>query len=115
MPLTEQATMKFLRKLPLWTPPTLASTAALVLLAAPSAKAATYPDLILSDYPAAYYRLEETVEATAGDSSGNGLNGVYVGTPLLGEPGIDTNSISLGGNSSYVSVGYYSQLNAQGP
>jgi hypothetical protein len=106
--------MKFLRKMPLWVRPTLALTA-FVLLAAPAANAAAYHDLIQSDYPAAYYRLEETVEATALDSSGNGLYGAYAGTPLLGQPGIDTNSISLGANGSYVSVGYYSELNPLGP
>lgn len=107
--------MKSSRKLPLWVRPTLASTAALVLLAAPAAKAAAYRDLILSDHPAAYYRLEETADPIAADSSGNELYGVYAGTPSLGEPGIDTNSISLGANGSYVSAGYYSQLNTPGP
>lgn len=109
-----QMPMKSFRKLPLWVRPTLASTA-LLLLAAPAAKAASYNQLILSDNPAAYYRLEETAEAIAADSSGNGLNGTYAGTPLLGQPGIDTNSISLGADGSYVSVGYYAALNPLGP
>jgi Concanavalin A-like lectin/glucanases superfamily len=94
----------------------LTPAAALALLAAPAVQAA-YPDLILSDHPAAYYRLEETVESTAADSSGNGLDGYYLGTPVLGQPGIDTNSISLSadGSLSCVQAGYYAQLNPAGP
>ena len=61
---------------------------------------AAYPDLILSDHPVAYYRLEETSGATAADSSGNGFDAIFsfnsTGTfPILGEPGIDTNSVLL--------------------
>src|SRR5579859_407036 len=63
---------------------------------------AAYPDLILSDHPVAYYRLEETSGSTAIDSSTNGLNANYIfdtgqdGTfPELGLPGITTNSVFL--------------------
>src|SRR5689334_6403399 len=72
--------------------------------------AATYPDTILSDHPVAYYRLEELPGATvAADSSSNGLDGTYVqntaGTyPILGLPGIDTNSVQFNGGSDHGSV-----------
>ncbi len=66
-------------------------------------KVPTYPDLILSDNPVAYYRLEELPGASqAIDSTTNQLNGNFVfdtgpdGTfPELGEPGIDTNSVFM--------------------
>ena len=62
------------------------------------AMAADYPTTILADKPVAYYRLEEFPGATvAVDSSTNRLNGTYhfndAGSPQLGLPGIDTNSI----------------------
>lgn len=70
---------------------------------------AAYPDLILSDHPVAYYRLEETSGATAADSSGNGFDAVFsfnsTGTfPILGEPGIDTNSVLFNGGADFASV-----------
>lgn len=40
-----------------------------------------YRDEVVRSLPAAYYRLDETGGATATDSSGNGLNGTYAGTP----------------------------------
>src|SRR5262245_23731125 len=64
---------------------------------------AAYPDLILSNNPVAYYRLEELPGATVAlDSSASGFNGSYAfhmdaegqpDSPLLGKPGISTNSI----------------------
>ncbi len=87
-----------------------ASTAALVisLVAARTAspQAATYPATILSNNPVAYYQLQELPGATTAiDSTANGLNATYVfdasgGTPVLGYPGIDTNSIAFLGNLS---------------
>src|SRR6185369_4506977 len=72
---------------------------------------AAYPDLILSDHPVAYYRLEETSGSTASDSSVSHLDGAYTfngaaTSPSLGQPGINTNSISFvgGADSGYVSI-----------
>ena len=71
-----------------------------------SAQGASYPATILSNKPIAYYQLQELPGATvAVDSSANGLNASYVydtsaGTPVLGFPGIDTNSIAFLGNLS---------------
>jgi hypothetical protein len=68
---------------------------------------ADYPSTVLADHPSAYYRLEETAGMTAFDSSGNGLDATYVfnsenTSPLLGQAGIDTNSIAFnGGGSDY--------------
>jgi Concanavalin A-like lectin/glucanases superfamily len=95
--------------------------AAIVLLGAPAANAATYPSTVLADNPVAYYRLEELAGAvTALDSSASGAfpatynyNGIY---PQLGQPGIDTNSIAmLAAQASSVTAGYYADLNPQGP
>lgn len=94
---------------------------ALAMAVVGAARAADYPTTILADHPLAYYRLEETSGTTAVDSSASGAypgeyvqNGVY---PILGLPGIDTNSIDLSAAESpdYVNVGYYSQLNQPGP
>jgi hypothetical protein len=63
-----------------------------------SAQATNYSAVILADNPVAYYQLQELPGATtAVDSTTNGLNGAYnfndMGSPELGLPGIDTNSI----------------------
>jgi hypothetical protein len=94
---------------------------ALAMAVVSTARAADYPTTILADHPLAYYRLEETSGTTAVDSSASGIfPGVYVQNgsyPILGLPGIDTNSIDLSAAESpdYVNVGYYSQLNQPGP
>lgn len=77
--------------------------AVFVLLGMTTTNGATYPNLILSDNPVAYYRLEELSGATTAlDSSPNGFNGSYTYSldqdgvpdyPQLGLPGIATNSI----------------------
>jgi len=80
-----------------------AVASALFLFAAAGANAADYPTTVLMDHPSAYYRLEELPGASiAVDSSGNGLDGTYNydstnASPLLGLPGIDTNSIAFNG------------------
>ena len=69
-----------------------------------SAQTANYPATILSNKPVAYYQLQELPGATTAiDSTANGLNASYTfdtsgGTPVLGFPGIDTNSIAFLGN-----------------
>ncbi len=76
------------------------SVAVVALLASIAAgRAATnYSTTILADGPVAYYQLQELPGATTAiDSSSNALDGSYnfnsIGSPTLGEPGIDTNSI----------------------
>jgi hypothetical protein len=74
-----------------------------LLLATAAANAANYPATILSNNPVAYYRLEELAGAAAAvDSSPSGFDAVYVydldinsvpDYPLLGLPGIATNSV----------------------
>jgi hypothetical protein len=87
-----------------------------------AAQAADYPTTILADNPIAYYRLEETSGTTALDSSASGqFPGTYVYStdglyPMLGQPGIDTNSILLSATDpSSVTAGYYSEFNQQAP
>jgi hypothetical protein len=95
--------MKSLRKstaLSVLAPPCLAATV-LILAAAPS-RAVDYPTTILNDHPSAYYRFEELPGSTAAvDSSVNANSAAYnfntAGSPVLGEPGIDTNSILFTG------------------
>jgi len=82
----------------------LASAAASILSIA-SAQAATYSSTVLGNSPVAYYRLEELPGAsTAVDSSGNGFDALYLydldtnsvpDFPVLGLPGIETNSIQF--------------------
>jgi hypothetical protein len=103
----------------------LTLAAAFALAGIRAANAADYPTTILADNPLAYYRLNETSGGTAIDSSASGQfpgsyvfssDGVY---PVLGAPGIDTNSISLSGSTSeapdFVSIPYNPQLNQPGP
>jgi hypothetical protein len=86
------------------------SSAAALLLCSPLARgAASYHDTVLADGPVAYYRLEELSGTTAVDSSGNGRDGTYTfstgGSPHLGLPGIETNSIfydAVGADYGYV-------------
>ena len=70
---------------------------------------AAYPDLILSNNPVAYYRLEEVAGPTAFDSTANHFDATYVpngaGTsPELGLPGILTNSIAFHGGPAFGSI-----------
>jgi hypothetical protein len=93
-PLSESATDLF-RK--------LAPVAAFALLSFSTAKAADYPTTILGDHPVAYYRLEELQGAAiAADSGPLAFDATYSydldtngvpDYPVLGLPGIDTNSI----------------------
>jgi hypothetical protein len=105
-------------------------TAVLALMATTAGKAESYHATILADQPVAYYRLEEQPGAlTAVDSSSTGAfpgtynysaNGLY---PVLGEPGIDTNSVYFRSyvddsgteQDSYVEVPYAPELNTRGP
>ena len=112
--------MKLLGKRTSQTLAMLPASAAFMLLGMSAAHAA-YPDVILADNPIAYYRLEEAPgSGTAVDSSASGafpgvynINGSY---PLLGQPGIDTNSIALSvAQPSSVTAGYYAELNQQAP
>ena len=68
-----------------------------------------YSDLIRSLSPEGYWRLGETTGATAYDSSGNGENGTYYGSPTLGETALinrDANaSVSFDGTDDYVDTG----------
>jgi hypothetical protein len=47
----------------------------------------SYVDEVLADSPLAYWRLGEPSGATAADSSGNGHDGTYEGSPTLGVSG----------------------------
>src|SRR5262245_48230905 len=67
-----------------------------------------YAKVVLARRPVAYWRLGEAAGPQALDSSGNGHQGVYRGTPTLGERGAiegDTNTaIRLVGSRSYVEI-----------
>lgn len=74
----------------------------------------SYENSVLSDQPVAYWRLGETSGNTANDSSGNGHNGTYIGSPALGQGGSlsgDSDAAAaFNGSSSYVNVGSVSAL-----
>jgi hypothetical protein len=112
--------MKSQKKSTLWKKQLLPFVAALVVSGVRTASAVDYPGTILADHPIAYYRLEETSGTTAVDSSASGaFPGTYVvngANPLLGQPGITTNSIALTvSQPSSVTAGYYDALNQQAP
>ena len=94
--------MKSIRTLTLWKLKLLPFAAVLAITGMYNAGAADYPTTILGDNPSAYYRLEETSGSTAADSSINLQNAAYSynsgsTSPLLGLPGIVTNSILFNG------------------
>jgi len=102
---------------------TFPAVMACLLLGLRAMNAADYPTTILADHPLGYYRLEETSGYSAADSSASGLypgNIIYSPDqtyPVLGNPGIDTNSILLSASDTpdYVAVGYYPEFNQPGP
>jgi RHS repeat-associated protein len=49
-----------------------------------------YDDVVKADAPVAYWRLGETSGTTAADASGNGRNGAYADSYLLGQTGLLT-------------------------
>jgi len=112
--------MKLKMKLTAWNSK-LPLFAAALILSGIGAGAADYPTTILADNPLAYFRLEETSGTVAADSSASGaFPGNYVTSgsyPILGQPGIDTNSVSVSSSQGpdYVTVGYYPELNQPGP
>jgi hypothetical protein len=79
----------------------MAAAALLVSIGTATAEGTNYPATILSNNPSAYYRFEETSGSVAADSSVNGVPAAYnlnsAGSPQLGLPGIDTNSILFTG------------------
>jgi predicted secreted protein len=72
------------------------SASAIIISLGVDAAHAAYPDLILSNNPVAYYRLEEIAGSTAFDATSNHFDATYIvnaGYPQLGLPGITTNSV----------------------
>ncbi len=71
------------------------------------AQVSAYSVRVVSDNPAGYWRLDETSDPIAYDSSGHGAEGRYGGTHTLGVPGVlaDGNTgAGLDGNSGFVDV-----------
>ena len=66
----------------------------------------TYPQAVLADSPAGYWRLQETSGTTAADSSGNGNPGTYTGGYTLGESGPfgSEKGALFDGSTGYVTV-----------
>ena len=111
----------------------LPCAAAFALLGLRAASAADYPTTILADQPAAYYRLEEPAGSTvAVDATGNGFVGTYSydldvnsnpDYPLLGQVGIDTNSVlfhvysdtNATAHTTMITIPYSATLTPQGP
>lgn len=81
---------------------------------------ATYADLIISGEsggPEVFLRLGDASGTTAVDSSGNGRNGVYVGSPSLNQgsllAGDDTNgSVTLNGTTQTVTIAHNAAYNS---
>ena len=68
----------------------------------------TYSNIILNDNPLGYFRLNEPSGVVAADSSGNGFDGTWSGTPTLGVTGLVSGSgdlaATLDGSSSFVQI-----------
>lgn len=68
----------------------------------------TYAGEVLRDNPVGYWRLGETSGTTAVDSSGNGNDGTYEGSPTLGEHGAlvgdENKAVAFGGNPDHVEI-----------
>src|SRR5215204_304877 len=93
----------------------LFASALFVCLGISDAEAA-YPDLILSNNPVAYYRLEEIAGSTAFDATTNHFDATYIvnsGYPQQGLPGITTNSVLFQNTApaGYISIPYRPELN----
>lgn len=59
----------------------------------------TLQELILSSSPSIYWRVEETAGTIAADTSGNGNDGVYAASVILGQTGL-----AGGGNAAQISA-----------
>jgi hypothetical protein len=74
-----------------------------------------YPTAVLADAPLGYWRLGETSGTTMVDSSGNGHDGTYNGSPTLGAAGLltgDTDkAVQLSGVSQSATVANGSWMN----
>ena len=77
-------------------------------LLCPAAAAADYEKAVLAKKPIAYWRLGEATGPDVKDSSGNGHNGAYFGTPVYREAGAlkgDKNTaVKLDGKKSYIEI-----------
>jgi hypothetical protein len=63
----------------------------------------SYSDAVLFKKPTIYYRMNEASGTTAIDSSGNGYNGTYGGSPVLQKTGgIESSAVEFDGTSAYV-------------
>lgn len=67
----------------------------------------TYEESVLLSGPIAYYKLDETSGTTAVDSSGNGNDGVYVSSPILGTGSLvsgEPSSVEFDGAATRVQI-----------
>jgi PKD repeat protein len=80
-----------------------------------SASSSGYSGAVLADGPVGYWRLGEAGGSAAGDASGSGRSGSYLGSPSLGQPGAlvgDSNTaVGLDGVGQYVSVPFAAAVN----
>ena len=75
----------------------------------------SYSSAVLTDTPAAYWRLGDASGTTMADSSGNSRSGTYVGSPTLGVAGLvsgDTDTaVTFNGSTQYATVPNGSWMN----
>lgn len=75
-----------------------------------------YANEVLADNPLLYWRLGEASGTVAADSSGNGRNGTYVNSPILGYRGLvqgdgDTSTYFSNGSGAHVTLASNSWMN----
>jgi hypothetical protein len=83
--------------------------------ATPSSDAsATYRDLVLHDHPLAYWRFDDNAPTVARDETGHGYDATYVGSVVLGVPGVlardPSTAARFDGTSAYAFVPDVSKL-----
>lgn len=72
-----------------------------------AASESVYSAVVMTDAPVAFWKLNETSGTTATDSSGNGHNGTYTGSPTLNQSGPfnGIKAVDFDGVDDFVSVG----------
>lgn len=78
-----------------------------------NASSLSYAATVLADHPYGYWQLNETSGTVATDSSGNGNNGTYIGSPTLNSTGLVTGGggcPQFNGTSQRIDVGSVAAL-----
>ncbi|MGQ4648473.1 two-partner secretion domain-containing protein [Lyngbya aestuarii] len=73
--------------------------------AAIASEYSSYGEVVQADGPVAYWRLDETIDTSATDASGNNFNGTYTGGVAQGLPGVSGTAADFDGTGGAVEIG----------